>query len=169
MQSTSPGLFLRELDNAMALLPSFLDNPDGWKSLLVDYSTPIVERLWRPFNTYRLCLHRITSDDSTLPSLYHKHPWPSAMCILKGAYEMNVGYGTTDRPPPLAATIRLPAGSTYEMMDPNAWHSVTPLSTPVLSVMLTGKPWDSTPSTLQLRPLDEENVNDLLRSFKALV
>lgn len=46
----------------------------------------------------------------------------------------------------VAATIRLVAGSQYEMEDPYGWHSVAPVSSPLrnepaYSLMLTGDPF----------------------------
>lgn len=120
-------------------LPNLLQFED-WPSLDITYHPPIVERLWRPWREYRIYLHRI-HPCSMEEALYHPHPWPSAMRILKGEYEMIVGYGSGDIPPRIAARLILRAGSRYEMAEPDGWHAVRPVDQPSLSLMVTGPPW----------------------------
>src|SRR5581483_10131554 len=58
-----------------------------WHSLYVDYEPPTVERLWTDVGNCRLYLHRIHPCEK---ALYHAHPWPSAIKVLSGVYEMAV-------------------------------------------------------------------------------
>ena len=121
-------------------LPALLAEKSAWKSVFVDYHPPFVERLWRQVGDYRLYLHRIYPCEKA-QALFHPHPWPSAMRILEGRYEMAVGYGQGMSEPPVAATVVMAQGSSYEMVDPDGWHSVRPLDGPTLSLMVTGMPW----------------------------
>lgn len=150
---------------------SLLDDIDGWHTLDVDYEPPRVERLWRDMVTpgYRLYLHRIHPCEK---ALFHPHPWPSAVKILHGSYEMRVGYGKGIDEPPTAATIVLTKGSYYEMGDPDGWHNVRPLGNhPSYSIMITGPKWDRwSPKPKQdhkLGPLTDEAKRGLLCTFGA--
>jgi len=110
-----------------------------WNTLKVVYEKPLVHRLWRPFREGRIMLHKIFPGEGT--SLYHPHPWPSKMKILRGSYKMNFGYEER-----IHTRLKLSAGSTYEMTDPYLYHDVTVERDPVYSIMVTGLPYpDSSP------------------------
>lgn len=157
------------LDAVERELPALLDDPDGWQSLLIDYHPPRVERLWRPLGEHRVSLHRI-HPCAPEEALFHPHPWPSAMRVLTGVYEMDVGWGRGSVAPPVAARLRLTPGCAYAMTDPDGWHSVRPLDAPTLSVMVTGRPWGraSPTSAEPLRPLDGAAARALLADVRAL-
>jgi len=124
-------------------LPELLNDSESeaWHSVYIDYHPPFVARLWRPFeDEYRIYLHQIFPCQPG-EALLHPHPWPSAMRVMYGVYEMGVGYGDSNNEPPLAATMILCEGAAYEMMNKNSWHYVRPLGSPAYSVMVTGKPW----------------------------
>lgn len=138
----TPGSLLRVLDNYWYELPELLDEHSSvWRTLDVDYEPPRVERLWRQLGPYRLMLHRIHPCEK---ALFHPHPWPSAVRVVSGRYEMGVSQGHVllNEHQPEVARLILTAGSQYEMVHPLAWHYVRPLDEPSLSVMVTGKPWD---------------------------
>jgi hypothetical protein len=116
---------------------------DGWQSMLIDYHKPFVERVWRQQGQFRVLIHRIHACTRE-EALLHPHPWPSAMRVINGSYEMGVTYGATGRDHrvnPVAAVIRGSSGMRYEMTDPKAWHYVRPLSDTVLTLMIAGKPF----------------------------
>lgn len=138
-------VMLEVLSRVEETLHHLLKHRDRWKNLYVNYHPPFVERLWLPFEDgeYRIYLHRIHPCGPG-QALFHPHPWPSAMRVLKGEYEMAVGYGAGSIVPPVAAKLILGPGSVYEMTDPDSWHYVRPLKEPTLSLMVTGKPWDRT-------------------------
>jgi hypothetical protein len=147
-------------------LPALLTDTE-WNSLDINYHPPFVERLWIPWGEYRVSLHRIhpcTPDQA----LFHPHPWPSAMRILDGTYEMAVGYGAGSTPPPIAARIIASGDFTYEMTDPDAWHYVRPLGGPAKTIMVTGRPWHrEAPGTGEpLQPLDAARKTELLGWFR---
>ncbi|MDP2343260.1 MAG: hypothetical protein Q8O67_20040 [Deltaproteobacteria bacterium] len=153
------GEMLEVLHRAERALPVLLGSAE-WKSIDVNYEPPRVERLWVGFESqYRLSLHRI---HPCAAALFHPHPWPSAVRILDGRYEMGVGYGKES--PPEAARLILAPGSEYEMIDPDAWHSVRPLSRSTLSIMVTGLPWarPSPGKDKTFSPLSQQEVKDLL-------
>jgi hypothetical protein len=150
-------------------LPQLLYDEIAWQSLLVDYHPPTVERLWTNWQRYRVYLHRIHPCERE-QALFHPHPWPSAMRVLDGEYEMAVGFGAGSETPPVAALMIARGDFRYEMTHPDSWHYVRPLERPTLSLMVTGKPWDraSPRSDKPLRRLEESQVAELLRRFRAL-
>ena len=122
-------------------LPALLRAPGDWNSVDINYHPPFVDRLWRQWKQYRIYLHRIYPCEPE-QALFHPHPWPSAMHILQGTYEMAIGYGKGDEVPPVAARIVTSSPFRYEMIDPDAWHYVRPIGVPAWTVMVTGLPWD---------------------------
>lgn len=147
-------------------LPKLLQDVEGWQSVFVDYHPPYVERLWRPWKEYRVSLHRIYPCERA-ESLFHPHPWPQAVRVLDGNYEMGLGYGKGDTPPPVAQVITVRGNFTYTMLDPDGWHYVRPVGTPSLSLMVTGKPWGrpAPKSTKVLGKLDPFKVANLITAF----
>lgn len=153
-----------------------------WNSLKIDYHPPFVDRLWTTWETeesdwagnvkpasYRVYLHRLHPCKPTEP-LFHPHPWPSAIHNLEGRYEMAVGHGPGDTPPPMTMIEVVEGEFRYEMSHPDGWHYVRPIGGPALSVMLTGKPWErerwSPTSPTVLKPLSAEEKIELLDTFK---
>lgn len=157
---------LEELERAERELPALISS-SRWSSLDVDYEPPRVERLWTQLDGLRVYLHRIHPCDS---ALFHPHPWPSAVKVVSGRYEMAVGHGPAESPPPAAAKLVLAAGSSYEMTDPDGWHYVRPIGGPSLSVMVTGAPWKrwSPGKGRDLRPLSATDAGRLLDDFRKL-
>jgi hypothetical protein len=155
---------LREVESE---LPVLLRDEASWKSVFIDYHPPTVERLWLPWRDYRVCLHRIYPC-APGEALFHPHPWPSVMRILSGEYEMAVGYGKGESPPPIAALMIAAGDFRYEMTDTDAWHYVRPLRVPTMSLMITGKPWDRPAPTASklLRPLKPEQCAGIFAFFR---
>ena len=159
-----PGDLLAKLAEVEFALPHLLAQPESWKSLDVLYEKPHVERLWQQFGDYRIYLHRIHAEGAHL-ALYHPHPWPSAVKIVSGGYDMLVGYGKHN--PPVAVTLFLSPGSTYEMIEPDGWHAVQP-RTVSLSLMVTGTPWErvSPGKGVKHPPLSAEVQTEILQGFQ---
>lgn len=159
--------FLGKLYAVEHALPYLLTNESLWHSLYVDYAKPYVERVYTNWNGLRINLHRIKACESQ-EALFHPHPWPSAMRIVEGSYEMGVGYSSTDEIPPAAATVVLPAGAAYEMVHPDGWHYVHPLSNHSLTVMVSGEPWNrsSPKSNYKLSELDPKIKYEIITLFK---
>jgi hypothetical protein len=149
-------------------LPELLQDETSWRSLYVDYHPPIVERLWTCWKGYRIYLHRIHPCERA-EALFHPHPWPSAMRVLEGKYEMAVGFGSGMETPPVAALMIARGDFQYEMVHPDSWHYVRPLGEPTFSVMVTGQPWarESHRSTKPLHPLPPDQSAALLQWFRA--
>ena len=89
------------------------------------------------------------------------------MKIVEGSYEMGVSHGKVIPGGEVIAKLIMPAGSTYEMTNPEGWHYVRPLGEKSLSVMVTGKPWSSSSSknTKSLSKLSDKTVIELLEVF----
>jgi hypothetical protein len=160
-------MMLEILAAVEAELPRLLLNESIWNGLFIDYHPPTVERLWINWRDCRVYLHRIFPCAAG-EALFHPHPWPSAMRILAGEYEMAVGHGKGETTPPIAALMIAKGDFRYEMTDPDAWHYVRPLAAPTLSLMVTGKPWDrSAPrSSKPLVPLTEAQRAELFSLFR---
>lgn len=155
---------LSEVEQA---LPYLLQDEAHWLSLYVDYHPPFVERLWTRWEDYRIYLHRIQPCNAG-EALFHPHPWPSAMRVLEGEYEMAVGFGAGLETPPIAALMISRGDFRYEMTHPDSWHYVRPLHRPTLSVMVTGKPWarEAPRSSKPLQSLRAELKAELLQLFR---
>lgn len=162
-----PETYLGKLYAVEQALPHLLTNESLWHSLFVDYAKPYVERVHMNWNGLRINLHRISTCE-THEALFHPHPWPSAMRILEGSYEMGVGYSTTDEVPPTAATLVLTPGAAYEMVDRNGWHYVRPLTDYSLTLMVSGEPWDriSPKSSYPLSELSHSAKQEILLQFQ---
>jgi len=152
---------LQVLDEALKALPALLSDPETpWVGLAVRYEKPYVDRLWVQWGEYRLNLHRIFPCDVPL---YHPHPWPSAVEIFDGRYEMGLG---ADHPETaLISTVVLGPGSRYEMANPRGWHYVKPLGGPSMSVMVTGKPWPNEGVSAPGKGLVHPNLSTHERAF----
>jgi hypothetical protein len=145
-------------------LPHLLLDEEAWKGVFIDYHPPTVERLWARWRDYRVYLHRIYPCEPG-EALFHPHPWPSAMRILAGEYEMAVGYGTGVESPPIAALMLAKGDFRYEMTDPDAWHYVRPIGEPSLSLMVTGPRWErAMPQEIAHRDKPLEALTDAQRA-----
>ena len=160
------GTYLEILTQIEEILPELLLRTD-WKTIDVDYHLPRVERVWLQYGSLRINLHRIHATKSS-KTLFHKHPWPSSMRILHGVYEMGIGFGFEEAPPPLATTIMLNEGTAYEMINPDGWHYVNPISEITYSLMISGCPWPrrENKSSLLLNALSEEAKEEIIAFFK---
>jgi hypothetical protein len=156
-------------------LPYLLASRDGWRSYKLDHHPPFIDRMLRTHGGGKLYLHRIhPCAVGTAP--YHQHPWPSAIRILEGTYELALGHGSSERAPPIAARLIACAPFEYEMTDPDAWHSVRPIGSAVMTVMLTGPRWtrpsrgDAAPlaslNDKPLSPLPDAEVEAMLSYFR---
>ena len=119
-------------------LPDLLHDITKWNTLLVLYERPIVERLWMQDGENRIYLHRIRPLNKELDehAFLHRHPWPSAIKVLEGSYDMEFGIENN-----LTTRMVMSPGSEYEMLDPSFIHSVAPIIRPTLSLMVTGPRW----------------------------
>ncbi len=150
---------------------TLLNNPQLWESKDVDYTTPRVERVWMPINGKRLSLHVIhpcNDGDAYL----HPHVWETAMYVLPigGLYEHVLGYQLEKWDEPEIVCKQIVEGAMYyEMMNHAAIHSVRPISQPVFTIMLSGKPiWKENACTIpkKLVSLSDERKLEVLEIFK---
>lgn len=168
-------MMLDKLDQAISRLPSLLSDKSIWDSIVVNLRKPHTYRVF----TYledgtRLSLHKFDQCDRS-EAFFHTHPWPGAFRVLRGAYEMAVGYSQsiTDLSPKLISTFRLTPGSSYEMSDPCMWHSITPIYT-TYTVMINDPPWPknvahiAAPTTVgkPLGKMTDEELDTHLEMFK---
>lgn len=158
--------FLQILKDVEKELPRLLKMTDRWSTLDIDYESPRVERVFMQHGDLRICLHRIHATEEKV--LFHNHPWPCVMRVLDGVYEMGVGYSSDGKMPDVAATFFLSAGSCYEMVDPNCWHYVRPITPVSYSLMISGKPWIPSPPSISLRlkELDDCAKSQIMSFFE---
>ena len=133
------------------------------------------ERRLSQYRDGKLCLHRIHACEPGVAP-YHPHPWPSAMRILEGTYELTVGCSAGERAPPVAARMIASSAFDYEMIDVYAWHSVRPIGAPAMTVMVTGPRWERGASredqTLSprngepLAPLSDAEMEEMLDYYR---
>ncbi len=152
-------------------LPELLEK--DWESLYIDYHPPIVERLWRQYGDYRIYLHRIHFCKEG-EALFHLHPWPSAVLVVSGMYEMYFGYDDGKVTiPSCSGKILIDVDKHplyYEMINPIGKHSVRPTMRDVsYSLMITGKPTgvEAPKSEKPLRNLgfgEEQRILDFFKS-----
>lgn len=161
------GSYLSLLTDIEDKLPVLLQEAALWQSVNIDYHPPKVERVWLEYDTLRICLHRIYPA-KPLETLFHAHPWPSAMKILKGTYETGIGLSSDDSQPAIATTLLLNEGDVYEMISPNEWHYVCPIGEVTYSLMISGPPWHNTAPLLakKLLPLPSQVKTEILDFFK---
>jgi len=140
-----------------------------WKSVDVNYHPPHVERLWCQLGNHRLFLHFI-HPCAAGESLFHPHPWPSAIHVLEGEYEMGVGFGEGLEEPEVFSTIISQGSMYYDMPHRDGWHYVRPTTSVCSSVMLTGEPWGrEMPDSEQvgeLGYLHSDRIHVMLEYFK---
>ena len=152
-------------------LIDLLITPSAWKSLHIDYHPPIVERIWAQLkNGKRIYLHFIHHCEKG-EALNHPHPWPSAMHVLTGRYEMGVGYGEGEKDPEMFLSLETENGGLYyDMTHRDGWHYVRPMEPgkSVATVMLAGEPWDrwSPSADKELKPLDGFRITVMLDYFQ---
>lgn len=170
---------LYALKRALRELPELLADDKEWASLDVTYHPPHVERLWRPYGEGRIMLHCIHPCDEG-QALYHPHPWPSAVALVRGHYFMGISsrYDPDDEHEGPAwtsehATVLIGPDTLYEMLDRNGWHYVRPVNEPAWSVMVTGKPYDPpvempNPPTTTQKPLKASRFNELMEEWRWL-
>lgn len=131
---------LELLDEVLAAIPTLIDTPGVWDSLVINRRKPFTYRAFTTWRGYRVCLHRFEACDED-EAVLHPHPWPGAFAIVRGSYLMGVG-ASADRLTPPAGVMRLVMGpgSRYEIVSPMTWHSVVPREE-CYTVMVNGDAW----------------------------
>jgi len=141
-----------------------------WKSMDINYLPPHVERLWCQLGNYRLSLHFIHSCEKG-KAFFHPHPWPNAVHVIEGEYEMGMGFGEGLEVPEVSSTIISQGNMYYEMTDKNVWHYVRPTGGVCASVMLSGEPWGrEMPEESKVGDIDylhNDRVVSMLQYFKS--
>ncbi len=143
-----------------------LEKPEVWKTKLIDYEPPIVERVYTVVGDYRLSLHWI---HPCTEALVHPHIWESGMHIIEGIYDMSLYYPDTDSNLKCVASLITEKDFYYEMMDRKAQHYVRPIGGICKTVMLTGKPiWKENDMVVNkpLVDLSEERKIEILNYYK---
>ena len=150
-------------------LYDLLCDPSIWKSVDVNYHPPHVERLWCQLGKHRLFLHFSHTCKPEEP-LFHHHPWPSAIHVIDGEYEMGMGFGKGIEEPEIFSTIISKGSLYYDMPHRDGWHYIRPIDAVCASVMLTGEPWGrempSSEKVGELGCLHNDRVFVMLEYFK---
>lgn len=177
MKTPSPGMMLQLLRNVIVMLPEWLDDASNWDSLIVNRRKPFTYRVFRKWHDLRVCLHKFDVCH-THESFPHPHPWPGAFAILEGSYKMDlfISRDREDTYPAHVSRVLLNEGSSYEIVDPMVWHTVTPLQS-TYTVMINGEPWPEDVAHVSVRTtkgkdLDKMPYHELvqhLQKFKGLL
>ncbi len=75
---------LELLDDVLAAIPSLIDSPAEWGSLVINRRKPFTYRAFTTWRGYRVCLHRFESCDEE-EAVLHPHAWPGAFAIVQGS------------------------------------------------------------------------------------
>ena len=142
-----------------------------WSSLIINRRKPYTYRIFTQVGPYRICFHTFDTCDKT-ESFIHPHAWPAAFKILRGSYEIKTGYSKNklDRPTDFHRFI-LEQNSSYEMVNPLEWHSITPLEI-THTVMINGEGYEHPHSEVRttkgkdLESISKEDVGDSLCLFR---
>ena len=134
--------YAKLLDAAQAALPVLLSPPhrDSWIGALSIQDGQELERLAIDLTMdgtkYVLLLHRFQREPQELVSR-HVHPWPLAVHVLEGSYQMDFGPGAADVLE-LTDSNLIQAGDRY-VIAPDVWHSVRPVSEETYSIAIRPK------------------------------
>lgn len=151
---------LNKLESILNILPSLLDDPARWDSLVINRRKPVTERIFTQVGEYRVCLHRFDICDTT-ESFVHPHSWPMAVKLLTGCYKMKIGTAASKIGQPTAySELILPSGSMYAMTDPLVFHSVTPLEV-THTVMVNGPSFDESIRHIEVRTTKGKDLDRL--------
>lgn len=156
---------LKQIENKLII--DLLLKPEIWHSVMIDYHTPLVERVWTQINKHRISIHFIHSC-SREEALFHPHPWPSAMHVLYGSYEIGLGFGKTIDDVENICTVLVPNGGLYyDMTNIDGWHYVRSTESVCATIMLTGEPWgrESTEINQPLKELSQDRKSLIIEYF----
>lgn len=151
-----------------------------FNSLDVDYFPPRVERISINIGNYRIYFHVLHPCDEG-QSLYHSHPWESAIHVINGTYEMGLSFSTNEsdlidietgkynelRAKDEICKIVVNQGMYYEMLNKHGWHYVRPIGKqPCYSVMMTGKLlYKGGKATKELKELSDQRITEIKQYF----
>lgn len=170
---------LQEYERGVILNVLDLSN-HHFKSLDVDYFPPRVERISICVGNYRLYFH-VLHPCPEGSSLYHSHPWESAIHVISGTYEMGLSFSTDEndlidiesgkyneiRKQTEIAKIIAHEGMYYEMMHKHGWHYVRPVGKqPCYSVMITGNLlYKGGKAPYELKELSDQRITQIKQWF----
>lgn len=164
-----------QLRTAAEFALQHIDDASRWGSLVIDRRQPHTWRVFAPFGELRICLHRFAPCEAG-ESFAHPHPWPSAMLVLSGVYQMSVAHSAdlrSDETSPVLDVVLGP-GSQYAMTEPGTWHQVVP-RTECFSLMINGPRWEQphrrapTTSGKGLTEMSATELGSHLGTFKRLI
>lgn len=147
-------------------IKDLLNQPEVWKTKLIDYEPPIVERVYTQLGDYRLSLHFI---HPCKESLIHPHVWESGMHIIEGEYEMGLYYPNEEGVLQEVSKLITKGEFYYEMLHRKAQHYVRPIGEVCKTVMLTGLPiWKENDMIVSktLFDLSESRKIEILNFYK---
>ena len=101
------------LNKFLEQLPKHLSSYEGWCSINMNNHEPVIERVYKCVDNFRLCLNKIYKSDADL--LFHNHSWPFAVKLFYGEYEMGVGISKDGHKPEVSGVLTLKAGGSYDM------------------------------------------------------
>jgi hypothetical protein len=108
--------YMVELTRLLPNVPAWLDACE-WGSLRIDRHLPVIHRIFLPLSDTRtLYIHRLFNTGDA-PAYMHSHSWPFALRLLKGDYEMGMGYSKRrEVTPDPVQIVNVHAGTGYSMV-----------------------------------------------------
>lgn len=127
-------------------MPRLVRDPNAWRCVCILFKPSFkIDRLVADWShggkEYRVRLHQFHPYERREDAVIHHHEWPMAARILKGSYELQLGWSSglePLEPPPAHTTCVLRAPDSYEMVHEDMWHSVRPLE-PCWTLMVFGE------------------------------
>ncbi len=155
---------INALNKFLEQLPHHLSSSEGWCTLNMNNHEPVIERVYKCVDNFRLCLNKIYKSDKDL--LFHNHSWPFAVKMFQGEYEMGVGVSKDGEKPEVSAVIMVTPGVSYDMSDMNLWHYTKPISDFTYSFMVIDDYGRWRPQTCNFDGLSETQEQEILSFFR---
>lgn len=144
-------------------LATHLEDKNSWKSLYIDYDKPYIKTLYKTIGEHTVYLTEICfcHPGEIIPK---SSPWPFAMKIISGSYEMTFGFSKVDT---ISHTTKLilSRDSYYEGTDIQAKHGLRALEKNSFALVVTGKPWSNKKYNYPLRHLANNESNEIFNAF----
>lgn len=149
-------------------IENLFEDINSWESLLIDKYPPVIHRLYRKISDNRTVILHKLHHSGTESCLMHSHSWAFALCIVKGGYEMGMGFSKDrNQIPETIFQMQIKEGDIYEMTSSDVWHYTKPLLNELsYSVMLVGDRWRERKAENN-EPLGSSDKEDIFNYFKS--
>lgn len=151
-------------------IKGLLNSESCWDSLIIEAFPPVIHRLsYKIDENLTIFLHKLFNTNGQ-KALMHSHSWDFAIKVLKGGYEMGVGFSNDRNIIPEANYVSyVKDGDIYSMTDEKIFHYTKPILNDVsYSIMVVG-PRKRERKALNNNKLTKDQVKKLIEEFKAII